>query len=420
MDTESFTAANLGHLDFESESQKVDHIPLPNSIPIAKDYTQLPKEILKSSTVENLISQNEDLMARLKVSLRRLSILEVENKKLSEEVSKAQTPQTSITIENLISQNEDLMARLKVSMRRLSLLENENQKLLEELNKIRQSENARTDQFLLLKEKDKVWKQKYDDLETKYKVQFESLMAFQKKLQAASSEIARHTKYHERIKNQVKPYISQLKEFSKAQEVKLKELDRSLSSKDAQIRDLRHQIIEVTKNSRFQVETTEKKTHEMVQFYEDQLISLKTEVANLKKVQEELELKSTRLNSALERQDSLENEVVTLRRSKEDLKDRLNCELEKQRDRINELVKQNQKLGVEHADLQIRVVEDQSKVSQLEKENFQLKEQMESLRFMWAQKNDEHEKLKSAATALERLNMELSQRLNEARSREGV
>jgi len=373
MDTESITLANLGHLDFDNEPQKMVEIPLPNSVPIAKDLSHLPKEILKSSTVENLISQNEDLMARL-----------------------------------------------KVSMRRLSLLENENQKLLEGISKVRQSESARADQFLLLKEKDKVWKQKFDDLDAKYRAQFESLNSFQKKLQAASVEIARHTKYHERIKNQVKPYISQLKEFSKAQEIKIKELDRYSSTKDAQIRDLRHQIIEVTKNSRFQVETTEKKTHEMVQFYEDQLVSLKSELVALKKLQEELEMRTTKLNSALERQDSLENEVVTLRRSKDDLKERLECELEKQRDRINDLSKQNQKLGVEHADLQIRVIEDQSKIDLLGKENFQLKEQMESLRYMWAQKNEEHERLKSAAAALERLNMELSQKLNDTRSKKDL
>jgi predicted RNase H-like nuclease (RuvC/YqgF family) len=87
---------------------------------------------------------------------------------------------------------------------------------------------------------------------------------------------------------------------------------------------------------------------------------------------------------------------------------------------MSELSRQNQKLGVEHADLQIRVVEDQETIQKLEKENRQYFEQLESLRFMWNAKNEENEKLKAAASALERLNLELSQKLNEIRKQDGL
>lgn len=373
METESFQTAKLGHLDFTQETPQVGHIPLPDELPKRNDLSHLPKEILKSTTVENLISQNEDLMARLKVSLRRLSILE-----------------------------------------------NENQKLTDEANKARLSQSSIADQLLVLKEKDGIWKQKIDQLEREKEIQTEKLRALQDRLQTTSAELARHLKYHERIKSQVKPYISQLKEYSKTQDLKIKEIESSLTQKEAQLRDLRHQIIEVTKNSRYQVETSEKKAQEMVQFYEDQILSLQREVQMLHAVQEELELKSLKLHSALERQDELENEVVTLRRSKEDLKERLEKEIHRLQERQSELTRQNQKLGVEHADLQIRVVEDQEKIQRLEKENFQFQEQLESLRFMWNAKNEEHEKLKAAASALERLNLELSQKLNEVRKQEGL
>lgn len=371
METDSFQTAKLGHLDFDStrEPQKaVRDIPLPDELPKTSDYSHLPKEILKSSTVENLISQNEDLMARLKVTLRRLSIIETENQKLSEESSRVRLSQSSVT-----------------------------------------------DQILVLKEKDNLWRKKVHQLEREKEIQAEKLKALTEQVRNMGTELARHAKYHERMKTQVKPYISQLKEYSRTQDVRLQEMESAHAHKEAQLRDLRHQIIEVTKNSRFQVEASEKKAQEMVQFYEEQIERLNKDLAALHQTQEELEVKSLKLHTALERQDTLENEVVTLRRTKDEIKDRLEKEIERQQERISELSRQNQKLGVEHADLQIRVVEDQQKIQHLEKENYQLQEQLESLRYMWTAKNEENEKLKVAASALERLNLELSQKLNELR-----
>lgn len=368
METDAFQTAKLGHLEFESERKSIGHIALPDELPKRQDLSHLPKEILKSSTVENLISQNEDLMARLKVSLRRLS-----------------------------------------------LLENENQKLADESNKVRLSQSSVTDQILVWKEKDSLWRQKVDQLEKEKEIHTEKIHALQEKIQAMSADLARHGKYHDSIKNQVKPYISQLKEYSRTQDLKLAEIEGTLSQRETQLRDLRHQIIEVTKNSRYQIESSEKKTQEMVEFYEEQVQGLTRQVQMLHQAQEELEIKSVKLRTALERQDILENEVVTIRRSKDDMKERLEKELDRQKERIGELTRQNQKLGVEHADLQIRVVEDQQRIEKLEKENFQYMEQLESLRYMWSSKNEENEKLKAAASALERLNIELSQKLNEAR-----
>lgn len=373
METESFQSAKLEHLNFETETSPVRGIPLPDELPKRSDLSHLPKDILKSSTVENLISQNEDLMARLKVSLRRLSILETENQKLSEETNKARLSQTSVT-----------------------------------------------DQILVLKEKDHIWKQKIDQVEKEKEIQTEKIKALQERLLNTSAELTRHIKYHDRIKNQVKPYVSQLKEYSKTQDLKIQEFEASLSHKEAQLRDLRHQIIEVTKNSRYQVESSEKKAQEMIQFYEQQVQGLQREVQMLHQIQEELEIKSMKLNAAMERQDTLENENITLRRTKEDLKERLEKDIERQQERLSELTRQNQKLGVEHADLQIRVVDDQENIKRLEKENFQLMEQLESLRYMWNAKNEEHEKLKTVASALERLNLELSHKLNDLRKQDGL
>lgn len=371
METETFQSALLANLDFDQTSNRSEGIPLPDEMPKRNDFSHLPKEILKSSTVENLISQNEDLMARLKVSLRRLS-----------------------------------------------LLENENQRLAEDSQKARMSQSSTTDQLLVWKEKDNLWKAKIDQLEKEKAIHAEKTRALQEKTQTLSSEMSRHLRYQEKIKTQVRPYVAQLKEYSRTQDVKLAETESLLANREAQLRDLRHQMMEVAKNSIYQVEVQDKKSKEMIEFYETQITKMTEDLAHLTRVQEELEMKSLKLHAALERQDALENELVAIRRSKEEMRQKLESDLANTSTRMQELSKQNQKLGVEHADLQVRVIDDQERIQKLEKANFQMQEQMESLRYMWNAKNEENEKLKAAAAALERLNIELSQKLSEIRRSE--
>lgn len=351
----------LSHLNFTQE-------PTAN-----QDYSQIPRDILKSTTVENLISQNEDLMSRLKVALRRLSTLELDNQKLSEESQSA-----------------------------------------------RMAQSALTDQVSVLKEKDFLWKTKIDQFEDERGVQTEKVKALQEQLQKAMADLERHQKYHDRIRTQVKPYLSQLKEYSKTQEAKNRTLQKEIEQRETQLHDIRHQMVELTKNSRSQVSLQEKKMHEMTSFYEAQLEKMQGEMRFLRDQVTELETKSVQLTKALERQDHLENELVEVTRSKEDQKNRLDREAIRLQERANELTRHNQRLGIEHADLQLRVLEDSEKIQTLERQNTQLIEQLESLRYMWTAKNEECDKTKSALQSLEKLNLELSQKINDLRTEKSV
>lgn len=64
-------------LDSQRETEeRIKSIPLPNQMPKGIDFSELPPDTLKSSSVETLIGQNEDLMARLAVGLRKNTELE--------------------------------------------------------------------------------------------------------------------------------------------------------------------------------------------------------------------------------------------------------------------------------------------------------------------------------------------------------
>ncbi|MBX3022519.1 MAG: hypothetical protein KF799_12675 [Bdellovibrionales bacterium] len=56
--------------------ERVKAIPLPNQLPKGVDFSDIPAAALKSSTLEALITQNEDLMARLSVALRKSNELD--------------------------------------------------------------------------------------------------------------------------------------------------------------------------------------------------------------------------------------------------------------------------------------------------------------------------------------------------------
>ena len=51
-------------------------IPVPSQMPRRFNRNQLPDKVLRSGAIESLISHNEDLMSRLQVTLRRISLLE--------------------------------------------------------------------------------------------------------------------------------------------------------------------------------------------------------------------------------------------------------------------------------------------------------------------------------------------------------
>jgi chromosome segregation ATPase len=60
----------------DSQLNDPNQIALPNEIPPPPDLASLPATVLHSGTVETLLAMNDDLMARLKINIRRASILE--------------------------------------------------------------------------------------------------------------------------------------------------------------------------------------------------------------------------------------------------------------------------------------------------------------------------------------------------------
>lgn len=147
------------------------------------------------------------------------------------------------------------------------------------------------------------------------------------------------------------------------------QLEALLNQKETQIKELREQMGEVSKNARFQVELQQKQLEESVHNYETEIQKLEEKLQLYKTIEVELQTTKKTLNISLERKDELENELILVQRIKEDYIQNLNKDFEKLQDRVSELSRQNQKLGIEHADLQIRTAENQELIGHLKTEN---------------------------------------------------
>ncbi len=88
----------------------VKRIPLPNQLPKGLDFSSAPEAEIRSATLEGLISQNEDLMARLTVALRRANQLEEKNSVLNRENSLLKNRFNQLEEKTLILVEKDRMA----------------------------------------------------------------------------------------------------------------------------------------------------------------------------------------------------------------------------------------------------------------------------------------------------------------------
>lgn len=115
----------------ETHEERVQRVPLPNQMPKGLDFAEIPKNALKSSTVETLITQNEDLMARLTVVLRK-------NNELEDHLSELETERKSLRtrFETLKEQYQILSEKDRMSVSRALQLTEENSSYKKQIEKL--------------------------------------------------------------------------------------------------------------------------------------------------------------------------------------------------------------------------------------------------------------------------------------------
>ena len=218
MENGSFQFLQLADLDFaESPRASLPRQAEPAPAKVQIDLKNIPKDLMKSNTIEALVSQNEDLAARQKVTLQRLAKIEDRNKQIEEEGQE-----------------------------------------------LRQSHSIISDQMMIWKEKEKVWKQRHDGLDQELQIFRERFPDYLK----MEDTVERYKRYHERVKSQIKPYIRELKGYAQALHSQILELHAELDRKDNEVKLIQRKNQETREQSDNQAQSFERSQNQLITEFE--------------------------------------------------------------------------------------------------------------------------------------------------------
>ncbi len=100
-----------------------DFIPIPSEIPKSPDLSNAPHFVVMSKSVESLIGQNEDLMARLKVNIRQNLLLESQLQDHQRTILEFKAANSNLNSQAEILKEKDELLRSKLAQYEAELLE---------------------------------------------------------------------------------------------------------------------------------------------------------------------------------------------------------------------------------------------------------------------------------------------------------
>ena len=242
--------------------------PLPIEIPKPPDLSSIPYHVLHSGTVETLIGQSEDLMARLKVNVRRNSLLEQQI--------------------------------------------NEQERIASELTRV----NATlTSQLQVFQEKDRMFRDKAmresDQTET-LKREIETLRARLTIAEGMRSAV----RYVRRVRLWVRPLLERLSED-------LEREKKARMSREAQVSDLRARLAEVVVHSQGLERQFTRDQTKLIDQYEAAQRKMEAQLEKLMNETRALREKAARMDELNVAKTEIENRVIFLERQNFDLESQM-------------------------------------------------------------------------------------------------
>lgn len=370
----------IGNLDFQGnrDDWTLSQVPLPNQMPKGLDFTQVPASIMKAGVVEALISQNDDLMSRLGVALRRVALLE---EKLND--SRLETEQARSQYENL---NDQLLV------------------LKEKSRSLFERKDRSEGEYKNLQEQIKMLEIRYAELYSQTQTKEAVLL---KQFDSETKELARLRRY----RNRVQKAAEGLKKaaFEKWQaESKWAQSEKSQESLRTSLNESAQYIQDLTKEHKTQLQT-------LVDQYEGRLSSLQTQMNETLEQNRALGEKSFQLEALIEEKMRIENQVVLLERREQEEKVRTAAEISDLQKALARYRNEAKQLAVDldltSNELQLR----QSELTDTQETKKALEEQVENLQVLWRNQQLQIEKANEKVASLQKLNQELSIAINQYR-----
>lgn len=318
-----------------------------------------------------------------------------------------QVNQSNTALDQMINQNEDLQARLNMSLKKIAQLENHNQNIENNLKKFEVERQSFNDRLNLLREKETILRSKLKE--------FDEIKLTNSNLQISIDEknrqIDRYKKYADKMQNQVRPYIKNLKDYISSLIFQNESQTQQIASFDQKIKNLQVDLERAHEQLMIQKIQNEQNQVQFVNQWQTEKENHLMEIEYLKNKSSELETKVQRLDQTLAREDELENLVISLNREIKNKTIKQNEELEKQTLLIQELRAARIDNSIEIESLKENLKNSILQTSQSELILSELQKQNAEFKNIIKEKTDEITSLKQNHGSLEKLNHELNSRL---------
>jgi chromosome segregation ATPase len=337
----------------ESETNEFVPVPLPFQIPEPPDLSKLPISVIHSATVETLISQTEDLSARLKVQIRRNAVMERRALELEES--------------------------FKTQEKQLSTLQQQHEVLNEK-------DNSHIDKIKNLEEKVSEQKKEIELLEVRYSEQNQLHTKESSTTQITISKLEQQVEDLSRLLPLEKDNF-RLSDENSFFKTKIEELCQHLQTKENEIQQFKDHIKKL--------EARDAETNK-------EIIDLQKQVQiNDKIIDEKAEL---------------ENLVILKDREKEHALGNISNELMTTRQELKNIQMAFRSIQSEKAQTDHQLKSSEETINALSKDNSDLEKQIQNLQSLWYKLQAEFEKERTKTAALTKLNRELSVELQRSKS----
>lgn len=328
--------------------------------------------------------------------------------------------ETSATLELVIQQNQDLMARLSISLRRCAEYELRLKQNLE-LNRGLQTQNdSLRDEVSCLQQKYKKFEETLQMLKTQrqtYQARFDETLHL---YQSSLVQIERLQRYRSRIRKWVAPLLKKSAQKFKNSEAQgqslvyqnLQNLKR-LSEQDVQLKDLNKKLADLEQQFTQDLQR-------LTEFHEERLALAKSETAQDRATVEKANEKSLFLESQVRNLEDakvlLENRTVFAERRLQETEKKLEIENEKMRAQLLEARGEAHARKIENERLRESIHEFESQIAQVREEKQSGFEKQATLKYLLEEEKNSKDSLQKKIHILESLNREIHLQLRESRS----
>lgn len=221
---------------------------------------------------------------------------------------------SSQVLEELTGQVEELQNKLKVSYRKLLLYETENQKLIQEKNAFFFENKMYAEHNSILVEKNKSLQGDHDEMSATIEKQSLKIEIAEKLIATQKTDLGRLSKFHEKVKNIIKPFVENLKAQIAALTAENTQKTKLITQHENFQTQLETNIstLEETIATNSQRYANEKKS--LIQSYEEQIHFLSKEIVEQQQRTLDSNNENLRLKKQVETKHFVENELVKYKR----------------------------------------------------------------------------------------------------------